>query len=137
METLLNAVWLLVSAAIAIAWIRQRRNQHRWLSPGVQVLALACTEVFLFPVISATDDLQATALAVETTDTKQNPKKFAAQRPCWCTTGSSFPPAILQSTAFLVADVGAVILPIESSLAISATSFRGPIETRPPPSSAI
>jgi len=137
METLLNVVWLLVSAAIAGAWIRQRRSQRRRLSCGVQALALACTAVFLFPVISATDDLQATALAVETTNTKQNPKKFAAQGSCSSATGSAFPPAILQSTVFPSRVDGTALLPPVVSLPISAISFSGLLEDRPPPSNSI
>jgi len=137
METLLNVVWMLVSAAIAGAWIRQRRSQHRCLGSGAQVLALACTAVFLFPVISASDDLQATVLAVETTDTKQNPKKFAAQGSCPSTTGNPLPPAILQGTAFLSPIDSASPIPLEGSLPISAISFPGPLENRPPPSSSI
>jgi len=137
METLLNVVWLLVSAAIAGAWVRQGRSQHRGLGPSVQVLALACTAVFLFPVISATDDLQATALAVETTDTKQNPRKLAAPRPGSIPSGGSFPPPVLQITVSPAPVDGVALLPRVVSLAISAISFPGPLEDRPPPSRTI
>lgn len=134
METLLNLLWVLVSGAIFARWIGQRRNLYRGSGPAVQMFALVCTVVLLFPVISATDDLQAAALAVETKDSQQNPNKCWAQRPCGHTNGSPTPPAILQSLVFPLGNDGVVILPLVASPPVSATSFPDPLQKRPPPS---
>lgn len=134
MEILLNLLWLLVSAVIAGVWLGQSRKRHRWLGPGLQALALTCTAIFLFPVISATDDLQAAAAAVETTDSKQNPNKFTGNGWRPNVTGSPIPPALLPSHVFPVADVGVIILSSKSGSAPSPILCRGPLENRPPPS---
>jgi hypothetical protein len=135
MEILLNVLWLLVSAAIAGIWLAQSRKRHRWLGPGLQALALVCIAIFLFPVISATDDLQATAVAIETPG-KKNPNKTTENGWRPSVTGSSIPPALLQSRIFGVIDSDMIILSSKGGSDPSPISFHGPLENRPPPSRA-
>jgi len=137
MEIFLNVLWLLVTATIAGTWIGQGRNRQRWLGVAWQVVALTCASIFLFPVISATDDLQATVLAVETTDGKQNPNKFTANGPRPNSAGTPIFYAILQDSVFSVIDSSATILFNEGSATPSPISFPGPLENRPPPSRTI
>jgi hypothetical protein len=136
METLLNVLWLLVSASIAGIWLGQSRERHRWLGLGLQALALACVAIFLFPVISATDDLQSAAVAFESTDSKQNPK-FTGNGWLPNVTGSPFPPLLLQSHSFPITDSGVIIRTITDRSTPSPISFPGPLENRPPPSRGV
>ena len=61
MELFLNFVWVLLFIP---AWWVWRRNGQSFNSPRC-FLTLACVLVILFPVISATDDLQAAPQAME------------------------------------------------------------------------
>jgi hypothetical protein len=137
MESILNLLWLLVTAVIAGTWIFQGHNRHRWLRPGPQALALACAAIFLFPVISATDDLQATVLAGESNDGKQNLNKFTANGPHPSATGNTVLNAAMQSDFFTVVDSGIILIDSQSSSAPSPISFPGPLGNRPPPSRQI
>jgi hypothetical protein len=65
MELLLNLLWLLVGtgafAALRIHW----RKNDRCVSWRLAALALFCAVVLLFPVISASDDIQASSQLAE------------------------------------------------------------------------
>jgi len=65
MELLLNTFWLLIAVGALGIWIRQWRRGAKRRDLPLQLFALGCVLVFLLPVISASDDLHATALAVE------------------------------------------------------------------------
>ncbi len=136
MEIILNLLWLLVTAVIAGIWLAQSRDQHRWLGPGLQVLALVCAAILLFPVISATDDLQASVLAAETTDGKQHLKKFNKSGSSPSAIDHPAIDPVLRSNIFRVIDSG-VIVDSKSGSDPSPTSFPGPLENRPPPSRSI
>lgn len=59
MELLLNLVWLLLAVPAFCAWrAAHSRPGSRWQSAHCG-LTLACILILLFPVVSATDDLQA------------------------------------------------------------------------------
>lgn len=65
-ELLLNFVWLVLSASLAILWIRGLRfvpAGSKRPSTMIQLLALAMLIVILFPAISMTDDMQALSTA--------------------------------------------------------------------------
>jgi hypothetical protein len=66
MELFLNAIWLLLSAAVVGGCII--RTKRTSCLRGV--LALGCVLVLLFPVISASDDLHAAAALVEDSKTR-------------------------------------------------------------------
>ncbi|MGA7523093.1 MAG: hypothetical protein WBW84_11590 [Acidobacteriaceae bacterium] len=62
MELLSNLVWIAVALALWGVWLaEQRRGRGAWLRSGimVQVTALAVLTMILLPVISVSDDLQA------------------------------------------------------------------------------
>ncbi len=66
MELVLNLIWLLISGVAVAAWIRHAREQGLERSDALRgLVVLACVLVFLFPVISASDDLYACSAAVE------------------------------------------------------------------------
>ncbi len=57
MELLLNAVWVVLAAVAVAAWAKRTGPvRHAW---RVELLALGCALVLLFPIISLSDDLQA------------------------------------------------------------------------------
>lgn len=62
MELLSNLVWIAVTLALWSVWLFGRRSgRGAWLRPGVavQVASLAVLTLILLPVISVSDDLQA------------------------------------------------------------------------------
>jgi hypothetical protein len=69
LETLSNLTWAGVSLALCAAWFASRPGKRRdSLLPGagVQAIAILVLTAVLLPVISLTDDLQATANPAET-----------------------------------------------------------------------
>src|SRR5580692_3718859 len=63
MELLLNLAWLLL--ALPAWWLWRGRGAARKFSSLQCLLALGCTLVILFPVVSATDDLRAMRAEME------------------------------------------------------------------------
>lgn len=62
MEVLSNLVWVIVALALWSVWLAQRRDERRALlrfGTGGQLVALAVLTLILLPVISVSDDLQA------------------------------------------------------------------------------
>lgn len=70
LELFLNVAWGLIAAATFVVWVRHkaalRQNGARILR--IELCALCCALALLFPAISATDDLHAAQLALETSD---------------------------------------------------------------------
>lgn len=64
MEVLLNTIWMAIAVAAFAAW-RPHRCVHRGRTSLVDVVALACALLLLFPVISLTDDLHAEQYPME------------------------------------------------------------------------
>jgi hypothetical protein len=68
-EIFFNLMWVAVTVALVAAWCSTHpRSGHAPLRPSVpaQLIALAVLAAILLPVISLTDDLQATANPAET-----------------------------------------------------------------------
>jgi hypothetical protein len=67
MELLLNLFWAMLVVPAALIWWRERRfarnSKHLCFSPSF--VPLVCVLVLLFPVVSATDDMQAMRGEVE------------------------------------------------------------------------
>jgi hypothetical protein len=63
MELILNLVWMLLAVAIVRLWVRYapKEGSGRW----TQIFALIMLILILFPVISVTDDLQASQTLAE------------------------------------------------------------------------
>lgn len=58
MELLLNLIWLLLVVPAYLLW-RDSRQHPRAHRSSLVLLVLACTLAILFPVVSASDDIQA------------------------------------------------------------------------------
>ena len=72
MELLLNLLWLLLAMPAFWLWRYSRiAPERRKASPLHCLLALGCLLVILFPVISATDDLQAMRTEMEESPTSK------------------------------------------------------------------
>jgi len=87
MELLLNIFWLLLALPAFLLW---RRNRGFYELRGL--LALSCMLVFLFPVISATDDLLAWQQVVEESGpSRRTLQQGASHRAPACNHFGSFP----------------------------------------------
>lgn len=67
MELLLNLAWLLLGLPAFWLWRDSRSAYGRRIAPIQILLTLGCMLVILFPVISASDDLQAMRAEMEET----------------------------------------------------------------------
>lgn len=67
MELLLNLAWLLLGLPAFWLWRDSRSAYGRRVAPIQILLTLGCMLVILFPVISASDDLQAMRAEMEET----------------------------------------------------------------------
>ena|SRR5271155_2606064 len=67
MELLLNLIWLVLSVAVMAAWglFLHKQSGVMRISAAQSYLVLACIMVFLFPVISMTDDVQLMVMCAE------------------------------------------------------------------------
>lgn len=64
MELLLNLLWLLLALPAVWIWREARHAQSR-IDSRRSLLLLACIVILLFPIVSASDDLQAMRPEVE------------------------------------------------------------------------
>ena len=69
MELFLNVCWLMLALAAVLGW-RQQSQSTRRRSPFVCLLALSCTLILLFPIISESDDLHAMRQEMEESSVK-------------------------------------------------------------------
>jgi hypothetical protein len=73
MEIVLNLVWLIVCALAVADWWRHTKD-IRFIGPGIdrlQLLALGCALLVLFPAISASDDIYAVQFNTDSADSKK------------------------------------------------------------------
>lgn len=68
MEIFFNLLWVGVTVVLGAAWLAARQRGTKSLLPslGVQLTALVVLALILLPVISLTDDLQASITLAET-----------------------------------------------------------------------
>jgi hypothetical protein len=135
LELLLNLLWLLLAVPAVWVW-----RQAKCVQPGCpahsrrNLLLIACIVLLLFPIISASDDLQAMRPEVEeaTSRDTQRPAQGHRQAPHLVMTGALAVPA---RPSFFVTDfacVGSVAaLFVRESLAPSHPTTTG----RAPPAS--
>jgi hypothetical protein len=103
MEQLLNLFWAMLALPAAVIWWRQRRFAqnlgHLCSSPSF--VLLGCVLVLLFPVVSATDDVNALRAEIEETSPIKRVVKQAAslQCPTWANDGGS-PAHLIQDLLF-------------------------------------
>lgn len=137
METLLNLVWLALSVAISGLWLLRRMSSNRRessISIKTQLVSLAVILLILLPVISLTDDLQASLAPAEVEHA--------------CRRGDTLPghDASIQSQFVMVA-TWLVVLHTPNSISVGSPSlsvevlnpqpgFVNPFQSRPPPVAA-
>ncbi len=87
MELLLNLLWLTLVVPAFLIWRRQSRAEKSFLckSSFRGILLLGCLLVFLFPVVSATDDLHPLHNEIEESNPSRRTVKQAqaSQSPDW------------------------------------------------------
>jgi hypothetical protein len=66
LELILNIVWAGIAAALLLFWSRPRVTRAGARRSGVALLALLCVICILFPIVSMTDDLNASPAEPET-----------------------------------------------------------------------
>lgn len=66
MELILNIVWAVIAATLLFCWSRPRLTRTGARRSGIALLALLCVICILFPVVSMTDDLNASPAEPET-----------------------------------------------------------------------
>ena len=131
METGLNLVWALLAALMFCIWLRfaPLTGPNRGDSRRMQFVALAVLILLLFPVISVTDDLQAT----------QNPAEADScqRRDHDCSAPHHIVPAFtaLPLPAFAGFSFAYLRLPAPGSLPapVVANPSMASIQNRPPP----
>lgn len=95
MEVLLNTIWLIVAAAALFFW-EFRAQKLPWHSKQYcrrRILSLVVVLVFLFPVISLTDDLHAEQAAMEDSSRTVIKARNMVQG-CLRAAGTSYVPAV-------------------------------------------
>ena len=130
MEVLLNVLWFLICIAAGLVWLRCWRNSGKY--PFVaQLCALICTLFLLFPIISASDDLYAARLAVETSDGQKNPNTKVSGKACRCHVDHSVTVLPAPSAGLPYELVFATVVADSVFRLASASSHQ--LRTRPPP----
>ena len=137
MEILLNLVWVALSVALSVYWLRRRvphDGNENSVSLKTQLVALAVVFLILLPVVSLTDDLQASIAPAEVEHA--------------CRRGDALPghDAQLQSQFAMIAtwliaphspNTITVGSPAQSTgLPLLQLGFVRPFQSRPPPSMA-
>jgi hypothetical protein len=103
MELLLNLLWAILFVPAAMIWWRERRFaqnlRHRGFPPSL--VSFICLLALLFPVVSATDDMQAMRGEVEeSSPAKRVVKQSAsAQSSTWANDGGS-PASLVEVISF-------------------------------------
>lgn len=134
MELLLNLVWLTL-ASLAFCAFTRRRATSVWRSHAshrTALLALACTLILLFPVVSASDDLHPTQAVLE--DATKRVQQMVAPFHVG-SIGSSAPMILALLALFLLSAL--VVLQEWLPDAVEARSLsrsRDPLSGRSPPS---
>ena len=133
MELLLNIFWLLIAAASVLGtWIRQWRRGTS--GRQLPLCALGCVLVLLFPVISASDDLHAAALAVEASDFSRKIVKSIVLSGASAHTWPHVLPSVLLLALFSAAATKLVDTVTEQRISLPVTGFNHQVHGRAPPS---
>jgi hypothetical protein len=129
MELILNLIWVVLAVSALCAWgWRRSRPQSR-----PHLIALVCLLALLFPVISATDDLNAMRSEMEdSSPSKRGLKQAVTGKAVWQQTIHN-PPAVLASTFAVLpsGETSRVVIP--TSLPRFSTLFRAVPNDRAPP----
>jgi hypothetical protein len=134
MELLLNTFWLLIAVGALGVWIHQSWRGARRMDLRLQLCALGCVLVLLFSAISATDDLHATALAVETSDFSRKMLKSITPTGASAHTWQHAIPAMLSLALLFSAAARRVDIATQQLVLLTVTGFIHQVDGRAPPS---
>jgi hypothetical protein len=125
LETLLNLVWTSVSVGLLVVCVIHMLRGGVARRRAAAAVALLCLVCLLFPVISATDDINAASPALAETNKL---KRFAAWMPALL--------ALLTWPALQVpvATHWAGVVPASNFLPLVSDAFAFKLSRRPPPS---
>ena len=132
MEVLLNIMWFALCALAGLSWLGRWRRSGRPQGGPVQLSALVCMLVLLFPVISATDDLYAVQFAFETAVTQKSSKGALSVRSLLPQRDHHYPAAFTSPFA-LAAQVRVAVIPANDGSPVCPTSISHPPQGRAPP----
>ena len=132
MELLLNLAWLLLVLPAFWLWRCSKTAPFGRRLNGLQcLLALGCTLVILFPVVSATDDLRAMRSEIEESPTSRKTIRAASNDKTSSWKWQSPPALLAASLSLIVSEHGSHPLPVASLFTpVSAAIERA---TRAPP----
>jgi hypothetical protein len=102
MELLLNLFWAMLVVPAALIWWRERRFAENSGRPYLShaLVSLACLLALLFPVISATDDMQAMRGEVEESSfAKRVVKQSPSARSLTCVSDGGSPARLIQAVS--------------------------------------
>ena len=133
MELLLNTFWLVIAAGALGVWIRRWRRGAKRQDLPLQLFALGCVLVLLLPVISVTDDLHATTLAVEASGFSRKILKSITPSGALVHPWRPVIPVVLLLALFSAAARKLVGAAIEQRVLLSVTGFIHPVDGRAPP----
>src|SRR5580692_6865158 len=133
MEVLLNILWFALCNLTGLCWLQRWRRNGRPRGGALQLSALVCVLVLLFPVISATDDLYAAQFAFETSVTQKSSKgplgRFSTPQ-----FGHYLHPAALTRTTSLSPALCVGLMAVDRPLPDCRASQSRPAQDRAPPS---
>ena len=101
MESILNLIWLMLALPLFLLW-RQARRSATVSGPGCRTNAfvlVGCLLVLLFPVISATDDVQASRFEMEEASAGKSLTKHSAGLKVSMSGNDAGSPTLLRSVA--------------------------------------
>ena len=136
MELLLNLAWLLLALPAYWLWREYSSAPARRRFSSLQcVLALACTIVVLFPVISATDDLRAMrAEAEESPSSKRSVGQRSSDKPSISRFQSQPAAPVVAGAIFSRTEIGIALPTLPIAIAtVTAASATG----RDPPATSL
>lgn len=133
MEVLLNIVWLALCNLALCYWLRRWQHGNERRSMAVQLATLACVLVLLFPVISATDDLYASQVPFETTNTQKSSRTASSGKSSFHQLNHHTPHSALPDTFSLSAHVCLGVVADCDALAFCPALIAGPQQDRAPP----
>ena len=136
MELLLNTFWLVIAAGALGVWIRRWRRGAKRQDLPLQLFALGCVLVLLLPVISVTDDLHATTLAVEASGLSRKILKSITPNGASARTRLRVLPLVPLLALFSAPIRKLVGTSTEQRFLLSLTVFIYPVDSRAPPSAA-
>jgi len=133
MEVLLNILWFALCNLTGLCWLQRWRRNGRPRGGALQLSALVCVLVLLFPVISATDDFYAAQFAFETAVTQKSSKGALSVRSLLPRRDHHYPTAAFTSAFCLSARVRVAIIPANHGLPVFSLSISHPPQDRAPP----